>query len=52
MYYAARHHTATKPLFELLYHLSTFSEAVSLARPVEAEIVFPLFWDSHQYVRG
>ena len=26
----------------LLYHLSAFSEAVSLARLVEAEIVFPL----------
>ena len=29
-----------------------FSEVVSLARLVEAEIVFPLFRDSHQYGRG
>ena len=39
----ARHHTTAKPLFEsfLLFHLSAFSEAVSLARLVEAEIVSP-----------
>ena len=43
-----------KPLLELflLYHLSAFSEAVSLARLVEAEIVFPLSWDYHQYRCG
>ena len=29
-----------------------FSEAVFLARLVEAEIVFPLFRDSHKYGRG
>ena len=53
-YFVAWRHTTTKPLLEsfLLYHLSVFSEAVSLARLVEAEIVFPLFRDSHQYGRG
>ena len=35
-----------------MFLLSAFSEAVSLARLVEAEIVFPLFRDSHQYGRG
>ena len=36
----------------VLYHLRAFSEAVSLARLVEAEIVFALFRDSHQYGHG
>ena len=30
----------------------THCKAVLLARLVEAEIVFPLLWDSHQYGRG
>ena len=36
-------HTITKPLLELflLFHLSVFSEAVSLARLVKAEVVSP-----------
>ena len=45
------HHYQALKLF-LLFHLGAFSEAVSLARLVEAEIVFPLFRDSHQYGRG
>ena len=41
MYSVACHHAIAKPLFEpfLLSHLSAFSEAVSLARLVKAEIV-------------
>ena len=37
--------------FFLAFH-DTHCKAVLLARPVEAEIVFPLLWDSHQYERG
>ena len=46
------HHYQAFTRIVLLSHLSAFSEAVSLARLVEAEIVFPLFRDSHQYGRG
>src|SRR3954462_14239838 len=44
-YSVACQHATAKPLFEsfLLSHLSVFCEAVSLARPIEAEIVSPLF---------
>ena len=41
----AGRHTTTKPLLELflLFHISAFGEAVSLAHLVEAEIVSPYY---------
>ena len=46
------HHGQAFIRIVLLSHLSVFSEAVCLARLVEAEIVLPLSRDSHQYGRG
>ena len=41
MYSAVCHHATARPLFVIPLHLNTFSEAVSLARLVKAEIVSP-----------